>query len=106
MLILDEATSSVDKEYEAQIHQNIRSMGRGRTVIVIAHRLSALRYADRIICLDQGKITEQGTPAELARGAGYFARLVYRETENIKNLIALPEETPAVQQDPLKAQDG
>ena len=106
VLILDEATSSVDKEYEAQIHQNIRSMGRGRTVIVIAHRLSALRYADRIICLDQGKITEQGTPAELARGDGYFAKLVYRETENIKNLIALPEETPAVQQGPLKAQDG
>ena len=108
VLILDEATSSVDKEYEAQIHQNIRSLGRGHTVIVITHRLSALRHADRIICLDQGKIVEQGTPAALARGTGYFARLVYRETENIKNLIALPEESAvsAAEQSPLKASDG
>ena len=106
VLILDEATSSVDKEYEVQIHENIRAIGRDHTVIVIAHRLSALRNVDRIICLDQGKILEQGTPAELARGTGYFARLVYRETENIKNLIALPEESQDADQEPLKAQDG
>jgi len=108
VLILDEATSSVDKEYEAQIHENIRGLARDRTVIVIAHRLSAFRNVDRIICLDKGKIVEQGTPAELARSAGYFARLVHRETENIKNLIALPAEDPdsAAEQSSLKARDG
>ena len=106
VLILDEATSSVDKEYEARIHENIRRLGRGRTVIVIAHRLSALRHVDRIICMDQGRVVEEGTPAELARSNGYFARLVCRETENIKKLVALPEESPAVAQRPLKAQDG
>ena len=108
VLILDEATNSVDEEYEAQIYQNIRRLARDRTVIVIAHRLSALRNADRIICLDRGKIVEQGTPAELARSAGYFARLVYRETENIKNLIALPAEDSgsAAGQSSLKARDG
>ncbi len=108
VLILDEATSSVDKEYEAQIHQNIRSMGRGHTVIVIAHRLSALRNADRIVCLDQGKIVEQGTPGELAKGNGYFAKLVRRETEVIKNLAALPAEGAGsvAGQSALKAEDG
>lgn len=108
VLILDEATSSVDKEYEAQIHQNIRSMAQGRTVVVIAHRLSALRHADHIICLDQGKVVEQGPPAELARGSGYFARLVHREAEVIKNLTALPAEGAgsAAGQSPLKARDG
>ena len=108
VLILDEATSSVDKEYEAQIHQNIHTLARDRTVVVIAHRLSALRNVDRIICLDRGRVVEQGTPAELARGTGYFARLVYRETENISHLIALPEEDSgsAAGQSTLKAQDG
>ena len=104
VLILDEATSSVDEEYEARIHRNIRKLARHRTVIVIAHRLSALRNADRIICLDRGRIVEQGTPAELARSAGYFARRVHRETANIKNLVALPG--AALGQRSLKAQDG
>ena len=101
VLILDEA-------YEAQIYENVRSLARDRTVIVIAHRLSALRNADRIICLDRGKIVEQGTPAELATSAGYFARLVCRETENIKDLIALPAEDSdsAPDQSSLKARDG
>ena len=92
VLILDEATSSVDKEYEAQLHQNIHSLAQGRTVIVIAHRLSALRNANRVICLEQGKIAEEGTPAELARRSGRFAKLVYRETENIHHLITSPVE--------------
>jgi len=106
VLILDEATSSVDKEHEAEIHENIRALGRNHAVIVIAHRLSALRYADRIICLNHGKIVEQGTPAELVRGTGYFARLVHREAENIKNLIALPDEAEASEVAERKARNG
>ena len=86
LLILDEATSSLDKQDEARIQQNIRTLAQGRTVIVIAHRLSALRHADRVICLRHGKIVEHGTPAELARGDGYFAEMVRRETELVRDL--------------------
>ena len=81
LLILDEATSALDKQDELRIQQNLRALAEGRTVIVIAHRLSALRHVDRVLCMDRGKITEQGTPAELARGNGYFADMVRRETE-------------------------
>ncbi len=86
LLILDEATSALDKQDELRIQQNLRALAQGRTVVVIAHRLSALRHVDRVLCLDQGKITEQGTPAELARGNGYFAGMVRRETEMVQAL--------------------
>ena len=86
LLILDEATSALDKQDELRIQQNLRALAEGRSVIVIAHRLSALRHVDRVLCLDQGKITEQGTPAELARGNGYFADMVRRETEMVRVL--------------------
>ncbi len=86
LLILDEATSALDKQDELRIQQNLQALAEGRTVIVIAHRLSALRHVDRVLCLDRGKITEQGTPAELARGNGYFADMVRRETEMLRVL--------------------
>ncbi len=86
LLILDEATSALDKQDELRIQQNLQALAEGRTVIVIAHRLSALRHVDRVLCLDRGKITEQGTPAELARGNGYFAGMVRRETEMLRVL--------------------
>ncbi len=86
LLILDEATSSLDKQHEARIQENIRALARGRTVIVIAHRLSALRHVDRVICLRHGKIVEHGTPAELARRDGYFAEMVLREMELVSEL--------------------
>ena len=86
LLILDEATSALDKQDELRIQQNLRALAEGRTVIVIAHRLSALHHVDRVLCMDRGKITEQGTPAELARGNGYFADMVRRETEMLRIL--------------------
>ncbi len=86
LLILDEATASLDKQDEARIQQNIRALAEGRTVIVIAHRLSALRYVDRVICLEGGRIVEQGTPAELALGDGYFADMVSRDAEMVRDL--------------------
>ncbi len=76
VLILDEATSALDVESEQAIQRHMAAWLRGRTVIVIAHRLSALRPAQRIAVLESGRITAQGTPAELARGEGFFARLV------------------------------
>ncbi len=75
ILILDEATSALDYESEHVIQQNMRYICSSRTVFVIAHRLSALKIADRIVVVDTGRIIEQGTHAELLSASGYYARL-------------------------------
>ena len=76
ILIFDEATSSLDCESERIIADNMRFIAKGRTVIVIAHRLSAVRDAHRILVLEQGELVEQGTHAELVkRPEGRYARL-------------------------------
>ncbi len=76
ILIFDEATSALDYESERIIQNNMKAICQGRTVIIIAHRLSAVRGADRIIVIDRGQIVEQGTHAELlAHEAGHYARL-------------------------------
>ena len=76
ILILDEATSALDYESERIIQRNMRHIVQGRTVIIIAHRLNAVRRCDRIIALDGGQIVEQGTHAELlAKPGGLYARL-------------------------------
>jgi subfamily B ATP-binding cassette protein HlyB/CyaB len=67
VLILDEATSALDYESERIIHHNMAEICRGRTVFIIAHRLSAVRLADRIIVMERGGIGEQGTHAALLR---------------------------------------
>jgi subfamily B ATP-binding cassette protein HlyB/CyaB len=75
ILIFDEATSALDYESERIIQQNMAQIARGRTVFVIAHRLSALRLADRIIAIDQGRIVEDGTHASLIKTGGRYATL-------------------------------
>ncbi|PWT90121.1 MAG: type I secretion system permease/ATPase [Proteobacteria bacterium] len=76
ILIFDEATSALDYESERTIQANMRDIVRGRTVIVIAHRLAAVRGCDRIIAIDQGRIVEEGTHASLlARPDSVYARL-------------------------------
>ena len=108
VLILDEATSSVDGEDEGRIQENMRRFTQGRTVIVIAHRLSALRHADRIVCLEHGKVAEQGTPAQLVRGNGYFAAMVGKESALVKELGARTGDgvSPLVRRSPREAQGG
>jgi ATP-binding cassette subfamily B protein/ATP-binding cassette subfamily B multidrug efflux pump len=80
ILVLDEATSALDSESEAAIQEKLDLVMRGKTVIAIAHRLSTIAMMDRIVVLDQGRIVEQGSPAELAEGDGLFARLWKRQT--------------------------
>jgi ATP-binding cassette, subfamily B, multidrug efflux pump len=75
VLVLDEATSSVDSELEARIETALDELMRGRTSLVIAHRLSTVQHADRILVLHHGELREQGTHVELLRQGGLYARL-------------------------------
>jgi subfamily B ATP-binding cassette protein HlyB/CyaB len=76
VLIFDEATSALDYESERIIQNNMKAICKGRTVLIIAHRLSAVRDANRIIVMDRAQIVETGTHAELLRiEAGHYSRL-------------------------------
>lgn len=77
ILILDEATSALDYESERAIQQNMKRISAGRTVFVIAHRLSTVRHANRIITIEHGRIVEDGTHDDLIRSNGRYANLHY-----------------------------
>ncbi|MFD0262673.1 ABC transporter ATP-binding protein [Kitasatospora indigofera] len=75
VLILDEATSSLDVPGEQAVQRAMRTVLAGRTAVIIAHRLSTVEIADRVLVMEQGRIVEDGTPAELIGGTGRFADL-------------------------------
>jgi len=81
ILILDEATSALDSRTEADIQATLEAIEHGRTTIVIAHRLSTVVHADRIIVLESGRVAEQGTHAQLLRKDGLYAEMWARQAQ-------------------------
>jgi ATP-binding cassette subfamily B multidrug efflux pump len=81
LLILDEATASIDRNSERLIQHALEVAARGRTVLIIAHRLQTVRHADRVVVLERGRKVEEGPPETLLAADGHFAR-IYRLQEN------------------------
>jgi ATP-binding cassette subfamily B multidrug efflux pump len=83
LLILDDCLSAVDTETEEAILQSIRSQGNETAVLMVSHRISSIRGADHVLVLDHGELVEEGTPDELTRAGGAYARMVEQQ-ENSK----------------------
>src|SRR5207248_7360744 len=94
ILLLDEATSSLDNESEFLVQQALDRLMRGRTTIVIAHRLSTVERADRILVLDRGRIVEDGTHSELLAKSGLYHRLYTRRFVDETAVATPPEVAP------------
>ena len=75
ILIFDEATSALDNESEELVRQSMETLCKGRTAIIIAHRLSTVKHVDLIYCLKNGRLIESGTHAELIAKDGYYKKL-------------------------------
>ena len=86
ILIFDEATSALDYESERIIQQNMRDICVGRTVFIIAHRLSAVRHADRIVTIEHGRIVEDGCHDELIHNGGRYA-LLHRAQVGVHEVV-------------------
>jgi subfamily B ATP-binding cassette protein MsbA len=79
ILILDEATSALDNESERLVQEALQRLMKGRTTLIIAHRLTTIEHADRVVVMAQGRIVEQGTHASLLALGGAYARLHHKD---------------------------
>lgn len=88
LLVLDEATASVDSDTEARLQRALEAVIQGRTALVIAHRLSTIRAADRIVCFHKGRVVESGSHDELVALGGVYARLYRMQFAHEQGLLA------------------
>jgi subfamily B ATP-binding cassette protein HlyB/CyaB len=88
ILILDEATSALDYESEHLIQRNLQEICKGRTVFIVAHRLSTLRFAHRILVIENGRLVEDGRPEELLKKHGRYASLHALHSTTAQEAIA------------------
>ena len=96
IVVLDEATAFADPENEAMIQKAFATLTKGRTVIMIAHRLSTVVGADKIIVLDNGKVSEEGTHAELVKANGLYARMWKEYNQAVKWRISQADPAESV----------
>jgi ABC-type multidrug transport system fused ATPase/permease subunit len=87
ILVLDEATSNLDVETEREVNAAIRELQAGRTTLTIAHRLSTVQSADRILVLEQGRVVEQGRHAQLLAKGGVYARIFELQQDEVDALL-------------------
>jgi len=78
---MDEPTSALDVESEAQVVQSLSELMRGRTTLMVAHRLTTIQRVNFILVLENGMLKESGSPEELMAGAGYYSRVVSGQTQ-------------------------
>ena len=84
ILLLDEATSALDAESERLVQEALERLMEDRTTLVIAHRLATVRAVDRIVVMDDGRIVEQGTHAELSAAGGLYSRLASLQFSDVE----------------------
>jgi len=94
ILVFDEATSALDSESERIIQSNLRALSEGRTLIIVAHRLSTIQHADNIVVLDHGELREQGSHQELMAKQGLYRHL-FAQQDVATNVVSLHRGTDA-----------